>query len=44
MLRQADELLYKAKKQGKNAFIGDKYDRVYAEGISKKEEEAFRHG
>ena len=44
MLRQADELLYKAKAQGKNAFIGAPYDREYAEHIKKKEEDAFRHG
>lgn len=33
MLKQADDLLYKAKKQGKNAFIGDRYNREYAEKI-----------
>lgn len=44
MLRQADELLYKAKQQGKNSFIGGGYDRENAEGIKKKEVEAFRHG
>ena len=44
MIRQADELLYKAKGSGKNMFIGDSFDREYAEGIQKKEEESFRQG
>lgn len=44
MLRAADELLYKAKKTGKNTFIGDEYNRVEAEQIEKKEEESFRQG
>ncbi len=44
MLRQADELLYQAKNSGKDQFIGAAYDRTYAEGIQKKEEEAFRQG
>ena len=44
MLRQADELLYEAKKSGKNSFIGKEYDREYAEHIRKKEEESFRQG
>ena len=44
MLRQADELLYRAKESGKNAFIGDSYNRTLAKGIKKKAEEAFRRG
>ena len=44
MLREADMLLYQAKKAGKNAFIGKEYDRELAEGIQKKEEESFRQG
>ena len=43
MLRQADELLYEAKGNGKNTFIGKEYDREYADSIKKKAEEAFRH-
>ena len=44
MLRAADELLYDAKKTGKNTFIGEEYNREEAELIKKKEEEAFRQG
>lgn len=44
MLRAADELLYDAKKTGKNTFIGEQYNREEAEQIKKKEEEAFRQG
>ena len=44
MLRQADDILYQAKGSGKNTFIGEKYERSYAEKIMKKEEEAFRQG
>ena len=44
MLRQADELLYKAKGTGKNNYIGEEYEREYALSIQKKEEEAFRQG
>ena len=44
MLRAADELLYEAKKSGKNAFIGAEYNREIAENIQKKEEESFRQG
>ena len=43
MLRQADELLYEAKGNGKSSFIGKEYDREYADSIKKKAEEAFRH-
>ena len=44
MLRSADQLLYMAKKSGKNSFIGEEYDREEAEKIEKREEEAFRQG
>lgn len=44
MLRQADELLYKCKGSGKSTFKGEPYDREYASGIKKREEEAFRKG
>ena len=44
MLRQSDEILYKVKAAGKNNFIGQEYDRTYAEGLQKRAEEAFRHG
>ena len=44
MLRSADVFLYQAKEKGKNAFIGDAYDREMAETIQKKEEESFRQG
>ncbi len=44
MLREADTLLYQAKKTGKNTFIGKVYDREKAETIQKKEEESFRQG
>ena len=44
MIRQADELLYKAKGSGKSAFFGESYDRDSAMYIKKKAEEAFRHG
>jgi len=44
MLREADELLYKAKKTGKNTFTGEPYDRDKAEHIEKKEAESFRQG
>ncbi len=42
MLRSADSLLYKAKKTGKNTFIGEEYSREKAESIQKREEESFR--
>ncbi|MCR4846865.1 MAG: hypothetical protein K5865_09025 [Eubacterium sp.] len=38
------QLLYEAKKSGKNAFIGAEYNREIAENIPKKEEESFRQG
>lgn len=44
MIRQADELLYKAKGSGKSTFFGESYDRDSAMNIKKKAEEAFRHG
>lgn len=44
MLRQADELLYKAKGAGKDTFLGEEYDRGYALNIKKRTEEAFRRG
>ena len=44
MLRQADELLYKAKRAGKDTFLGEEYDRGYALNIKKRTEEAFRRG
>jgi len=44
MLREADTLLYDAKKSGKNTFIGREYSRELAENIQKREEEAFRQG
>ncbi|MBR3637879.1 MAG: diguanylate cyclase [Lachnospiraceae bacterium] len=44
MLRQADELLYKAKGSGKDTFLGEEYDRGYALNIKKRTEEAFRRG
>jgi diguanylate cyclase (GGDEF)-like protein len=44
MLREADELLYHAKKTGKNTFTGEAYNREKAEHIEKKEEESFRQG
>lgn len=44
MLRQADELLYKAKGDGKSTFFGEKYNRESAVTIKKKTEEAFRRG
>ncbi len=44
MLRQADELLYKAKGSGKNTFFGGTYNRESALKIQKKAEEAFRRG
>ncbi len=44
MLRQADELLYKAKGTGKDTFLGEEYDRGYALNIKKRTEEAFRRG
>ncbi|MBR1751286.1 MAG: GGDEF domain-containing protein, partial [Ruminococcus sp.] len=44
MLRQADELLYKAKGEGKSTFFGEKYNRESAVTIKKKTEEAFRRG
>jgi len=44
MLRSADQLLYTAKKTGKNSFIGEEYVREEAEKIEKREEEAFRQG
>ena len=44
MLRSADALLYQAKAQGKNSFIGEAYNREKAESIKKKEEESFRQG
>lgn len=43
MLRQADELLYEAKRAGKSTFVGKEFDREYADSIKKKAEEAFRH-
>ena len=44
MLRNADKLLYKAKGNGKNEFIGEEYNREIAEAIPKRQEEAFRQG
>ena len=44
MLREADMLLYQAKGNGKNTFIGDVYNRETAEGIKKREAEDFRQG
>ena len=44
MIRQADELLYKAKGSGKSTFFGESYDKDSAMNIKKKAEEAFRHG
>lgn len=44
MLRSADELLYKAKGQGMNSFVGEAYHRETALLIKKREEEAFRQG
>lgn len=44
MLRQADELLYKAKDSGKSAFFGEHYNREVAVTIKKKTEESFRRG
>ena len=44
MLRAADELLYKAKENGKDNFFGEEYNREAAEKIEKKEEESFRQG
>ena len=41
MLKHADELLYQAKKQGKNAFIGSCYERSYAESLEMREEGAY---
>ena len=44
MIRAADELLYTAKENGKNTFLGEEYNRKQAEHIVKKEEESFRQG
>lgn len=42
MIRQADDILYKAKSSGKNVFLTEAYNRDHAIRLKKRTEEAFR--
>ena len=44
MIHQAEVMLYKAKESGKNAFMGNEYDRTFALNIKQNGEEVFLRG